>query len=1028
MKKILLSIIVTYLVHFNLISQETFPLNGVKDKRPEIYAFTNATIFVDYQTVLKNATLIIKDGIVESVGAKITIPKGYIVTDLKGKYIYPSFLDIYTGYGIPQLKKRKRSRNSKPQFLSNKKGAYHWNQAIKPEINAKDLFAADTGKAKQFRNLGFGAALTLQKDGVVRGSSVLVTLADANENDVMILDMAAAHYSFDKGSSTQNYPGSLMGTIALLRQTWLDARWYKQRSKSNAEYNISLEAFNNLQSLPQIFDIGAKLAPPLQVLRANKIGDEFGVQYIMVGSGLEYQRINDIKATRASFIIPLNFPLAYKVEDPLDATKITLSEMKHWELAPANPSKLAEHQIQFAITTAGLKNKKDFWKNLRKAIEYGLDEKVALKALTYTPAKLLRVDDQLGSLKKGKIANFLITASNIFDKENIIYQNWVQGKKYEINDIELTDIRGTYDLTINEKPPLKLKITGKLQKPELNIHINDTTKIKINFSRSKDQITLYFDVGRNGIPADIKQIKNGDSKGNIRLSGWIEGDILSGKGQLPDGSWIKWDARQTESFKEEHTPAPSQEGNKKDTIAGQGANDREPGAVIYPFTAYGWEKKPKQETVLFKNATVWTNERDGILENTDVLIQNGKISKIGRSLTPQNARVIDATGKHLTSGIIDEHSHIAIYKGVNEGTQAVSAEVRIGDVINSEDVNIYRQLAGGVTAVQLLHGSANPIGGQSALIKLRWGALPSAMKIKDADGFIKFALGENVKQSNWGNNRKSRFPQTRMGVEQVYFDAFTRAKEYKQATKKYNSLSGKEKARTMPPRKDLELEALSEILDSKRFITCHSYRQSEINMLMKVADSMGFRVNTFTHILEGYKVADKMKAHGAGASTFSDWWAYKYEVIEAVPYNGALMHQVGIVTAYNSDDAEMGRRLNQEAAKAVKYGGLSEEEAWKFVTLNPAKLLHLDNNMGSIKAGKDADLVIWSDNPLSIYAKAEKTFVDGICYFDMEQDKRLRDEIKKERMRLIQKMLEKKKGENMQEAKKKREDIYRCGD
>ncbi|MCH8317553.1 MAG: amidohydrolase family protein, partial [Bacteroidetes bacterium] len=792
MKKILLSIIVTCLVHFSLFSQETFPINGVKDKRLEIYAFTNATIFVDYQTILKNAALIIKDGIVESVGTKITIPKGSIVTNLKGKYIYPSFIDIYTGYGIPQLKKRKKSRNSKPQFLSNKKGAYHWNQAVKPEINAKDMFAADTGKAKQFRNLGFGAALTLQKDGVVRGSSALVTLADANENDVVILDMAAAHYSFDKGSSTQNYPNSLMGTIALLRQTWLDARWYststfKLSNKAQGrEYNISLEAFNNLQSLPQIFDVGAKHTSPLQVLRADKLGDEFSVQYIIKGSGNEYQRIDEIKTTRASFIIPLNFPSAYKVEDPYDAAKITLSEMKHWELAPANPSKLAEHQIQFAITTAGLKNKKDFWKNLRKAIEYGLDEKTALKALTYTPAKLLRVDDQLGSLKKGKIANFLITASNIFDKDNIIYQNWVQGKKYEINDIELSDIRGTYDLTINEKPPFKLKITGKLQKPELNIHINDTTKIKINFSRSKDQITLYFDVGRNGIPT---KARTQAGEGNIRLSGWIEGDILSGKGQLPDGSWIKWDARLTESFKEEHTPDPkppfnppkggTEEGNKKDTITGQEARDRKPGAVIYPFTAYGWEKKPKQETVLIKNATVWTNERDGILKNTDVLIQNGKISKIGRGLTAKNARVIDATGKHLTSGIIDEHSHIAIYKGVNEGTQAVSAEVRIGDVINSEDVNIYRQLGGGVTAVQLLHGSANPIGGQSALIKLRWGALPSAMKIKGADGFIKFALGENVKQSNWGNNRKSRFPQTRMGVEQVYFDAFIRAKEYK---------------------------------------------------------------------------------------------------------------------------------------------------------------------------------------------------------------------------------------------------------
>ena len=278
-----------------------------------------------------------------------------------------------------------------------------------------------------------------------------------------------------------------------------------------------------------------------------------------------------------------------------------------------------------------------------------------------------------------------------------------------------------------------------------------------------------------------------------------------------------------------------------------------------------------------------------------------------------------------------------------------------------------------------------------------------------ADGFIKFALGENVKQSNWGNEFRTRFPQTRMGVEQVYYDHFYRAREYSKAYKTYNSYSEKDRRKSSllsPPRRDLEMDALSEILDSKRFITCHSYVQSEINMLMHVADSMGFTVNTFTHILEGYKVADKMKAHGAGASTFSDWWAYKYEVREAIPYNAALMSEMGLTVAINSDDAEMGRRLNQEAAKGVKYGGMSEEEAWKMVTLNPAKLLHLDDRMGSVAAGKDADLVLWSDNPLSIYAKVEKTFVDGTLYYDREMDMERMVEMSKERNDIIEQMME----------------------
>ncbi|HRP61660.1 MAG TPA: amidohydrolase, partial [Vicingus sp.] len=325
---------------------------------------------------------------------------------------------------------------------------------------------------------------------------------------------------------------------------------------------------------------------------------------------------------------------------------------------------------------------------------------------------------------------------------------------------------------------------------------------------------------------------------------------------------------------------------------------------------------------------------DIVLKNTDVLLKDGKIAQIGKDLIAEGAEMVDGKNKHLTAGIFDEHSHIAISRGVNECTQAVTAEVSIADVIDSDDINIYRQLAGGVVASQLLHGSCNPVGGQSALIKLKWGSSPEDMKIKDADGFIKFALGENVKQSNWGPFNRSRFPQTRMGVEQVYYDAFIRAKEYQNAWDAYAKLTPNAKANSYAPRIDLEMETLNEILNKERFISCHSYVQSEINMLMHVADSMKFTVNTFTHILEGYKLADKMKAHGAGGSTFSDWWAYKFEVNDAIPYNAAIMHKQGVITAINSDDAEMGRRLNQEAGKAVKYGGVSEEDALKMVTLN----------------------------------------------------------------------------------------------
>ena len=297
------------------------------------------------------------------------------------------------------------------------------------------------------------------------------------------------------------------------------------------------------------------------------------------------------------------------------------------------------------------------------------------------------------------------------------------------------------------------------------------------------------------------------------------------------------------------------------------------------------------------------------------------------------------------------------------------------------------------------------------------------MKIANADGFIKFALGENVKQSNWGDFNTVRYPQTRMGVEQLLYDAFHKAKLYK-ADKELALKSAKTDFK-----RDLKLEALVEILDKKRFISCHSYVQSEINMLMHVGDSMGFTVNTFTHILEGYKVADKMKKHGAGASTFSDWWAYKMEVKDAIPYNAALLHKAGVTVAINSDDAEMARRLNQEAAKTMKYGGVSEEEAWKMVTLNPSKLLHLDKQIGSLKEGKDADIVIWTDNPLSIYARAEKTFIEGVKYFDLDETRLLGKEIETERQRIIQKMiLAKQAGAPAMPPSPKVQHLWHCDD
>ncbi len=986
MKKIYL-LFTMLLVGGILQAQETFPRNGVYDQRDGHYAFTNANIHTQPGETIEMATMIIRNGKVEAVGTGIPIPDGAVIVDVGGRHVYPSFIDLYAAYGVPAAESIKAKESGKPQMLSNKQGAYSWNEALRSELAAQDHFKVDKKAAAEWRKIGFGTLLTHQMSGISRGAASLVMTGEEREHENLLRGRAAHILSFRKGKSTQSYPSSLMGCIALLRQTYIDGKWYEEQGQQE-ERNLSLEAWNDLQSLPQIFAVTNKQ----EALRAARIGKEFGVKYTFKGKGDEYQRIAELKATGSSFILPLNFPKAFEVEDPYDALQADLADLKHWELAPENPARLAKAGIDFSFTVHGHKKKADFLTHLRKAVEVGLSVENALAALTLNPARLLGVEQEVGSLEKGKRANFFISDKDFFKEKAKIYQHWVNGKAYPISDWNNRVNTGEYQLQVDTQSYL-LMVTGDGEKPSMKIQYPDSSTVKVKNQFKEGLLTMSF------VPKG--------QKGKIALSGSARDDKWSGKGVLADGTWINWSVQQIGLVEDK-----KKEDKKKKSVKAEGA-------VTYPFMAYGWTEAPGADEVLVRNATVWTNEADGILTETDVLFKDGKVAKIGKNLKAAKGAVeVDGTGKHLTCGIIDEHSHIAISRGVNEGTQASSAEVRIGDVVNAEDVNIYRQLAGGVTTAQLLHGSANPIGGQSALIKMRWGQEAEEMKFAGADGFIKFALGENVKQSNWGDGYVVRFPQTRMGVEQTFTDYFTRAKEYGEKVKSGQAY-----------RRDLDLEAVQEIIESKRFITCHSYQQGEINMLMKVAERFGFRVNTFTHILEGYKVADKMREHGAGGSSFSDWWAYKYEVIDAIPENGPIMHDQGVVVAFNSDDAEMARRLNQEAAKAVMYGDMSEEEAWKFVTLNPAKLLHIDDKVGSIKAGKDADLVLWSENPLSIYAKAEKTWVDGRLYFDRERDKELRVEIQKERARLIQKMIDDDSpGGKSGPPKRKHHHHYHCDD
>jgi len=407
-----------------------------------------------------------------------------------------------------------------------------------------------------------------------------------------------------------------------------------------------------------------------------------------------------------------------------------------------------------------------------------------------------------------------------------------------------------------------------------------------------------------------------------------------------------------------------------------------------------------ENVIVIRDATILTVSH-GKIEHGSVLIRGTKIAAVGPNdqvAAPAGAKVINATGMFILPGIVDTHSHTAVEGSVNEISLPNSGIVRIRDVLTDEDINVYRQLAGGTTTALVLHGSANPIGGQSQIVKWRWGHPVSEWPIADAPRTIKFALGENPKSSNFRPppGIPAQYPQTRMGVEEVIRQSFTDAKDYRAKWEEYDAR--KKRGETpIPPRRDLLMEEMLDILDGKVDVHSHCYRADEIMMLLRLSDEQGFKIRELQHVLEGYKVAKEIAAHGVGGGTFIDWWGFKMEAYDAIPYNVALMDRAGVLTSVNSDSDELARRLNLDAAKAMKYGGLSEEEALKLCTLNGAKQLRLDHRLGSIDAGKDADLAIWTGHPFSTYSRVETTFVDGEIVFDRQRDLELRKEIAKEK-------------------------------
>ncbi|PST66639.1 amidohydrolase family protein [Shewanella algae] len=971
------------------------------DNTPRLTALTHAKLMLSPGKQLDNATLLIENNRIKQVISNNEIPQNAYKIDLNGYTIYPGFIDPFAEYGLEYSESPATTEG--PVYRINPKGAVAANGAIHAEKEWFSYVLADKEAASNWISNGFTSVQSAHLNGIFRGIGVSLSLADKNSNQLIYSPKSRHFMAFDKGNSPQGYPNSLMGSIALIRQTLSDANWYNQNKMKAAgredllspEFNIALERLHDIKTRGAIFDTRNLN----NQLRAAKLLSQEDIQPILLGNGQEYARVRELQEYRPVLILPLNFPAAPQVSDEDNAREIPLRTLRHWERAPSNPAVMAANNIPFSFTQYGIDGKA-FWPRLRMALQAGLDEETALAALTTEAAAAAGIDNLVGKLAPGYMADLVIAKGNLFQDGEIV-SVWLQGEEQKQLAPEF-QWQGSYRLHLAE---LELDL-------ELQLTQQTPRKLRGNLSSGDQQIALAH------LKADSKRLsfsvnlQGAGINGISRLTLWqddegLRGRLLSADGAVTQlaGSRLPHAPLMPET--EEDTRTNTQATSPK-TVSKTGPKT-EPeylSRLTSPLQAYGRSELPGTEKLHIRNVTLWTSSEAGIIGNSDLLMADGKIEKIGTDLsTPAGYQVIEGADMHLTAGIIDEHSHIAVNGGLNEMSDAITSEVRIADVLNPDDIAIYRSLAGGVTTANLLHGSANPIGGQSQVIQLRWGESAEGLKFTQAQQGIKFALGENVKQSNWGERYTRRFPQSRMGVKALMSDAFNAARDYKDAQAQYAELRSREKRKQLSPRPDYRLQAIAQVLNGERDVHIHSYVQSEILMFLRLAEAYDFKVTAFTHVLEGYKLAPELAAHGAGASTFADWWAYKFEVYDAIPQNACLMMNTGVLTSINSDDFEMQRRLNQEAAKSVKYCDMSQEDAWKMVTINPAKQLGIDAITGSVEEGKQADLVLWDANPLSVYAKSQAVWIGGKRYFDRAEDKQMTQAIASERQALIQKIL-----------------------
>lgn len=1043
--------------------------NGMHEARPTRHAITNATVFVRPTEVLEGATVVFEDGRVVAVGVGEGLAEGAQTHDGTGLFVYPAFVDAYVEVDAP-----------KPDADA---PGTHWNRMTTPQ---RDVLAGEGVGSKTreaLRGQGFATAGIAPKGGVLRGLGAVVALGEpADEHASPVYRERAFHaVGFDTaGWRDGDYPTSVIGAVALIRQALIDAAWQGEARKAGRRLPTNaLDALAGEGVL--VFDCDH----PGKALLAHRILEEAGRLGMIVGSGQELERLDSIASAGRSVILPVNYPEAPDVWSPGAADEAELRDLMMWEQAPTTARRLEAAGVGVALTAHRLKKTSDFLGNVRRAVEEGLGEERALAMLTTVPADLLGVGDQVGTLEKGRRANILVADRPIFAEGAKVLDVWVDGRRHRVASREDRGVDGIWSLRAGDLA-YELEIEGT----EVKVTpMGGPAEVEASKARK-----VRIEEGSISFVVDVPNLVDAGEMATVVVSGTRtsrEGKaVLIGTGRTADERLFQWSATRrsadatwealagtwharlagrftlglkidkegavkvfdrhmrTGEAVEVEAREVTLEGDRISFLFDHGAfgwggdfpmrarwvdgrlvgeGNRSDGQ---PFTWVAWpgkEKKtepvrareelampfgpyagamPEARAVVVRGATIWTSGPRGVIENGVLFVRDGRIAWVGSADEkinldiPADALEIDGTGKHITPGIIDAHSHTGLFRfGVNEGGDQITSEVRIHDAMDPTHINWYRQLAGGVTTVNSLHGSANPIGGQNAIHKVRWGATdPAQMLMEDAKSGIKFALGENVTQKNWASDG-TRYPQTRMGVEAIIRDRFLAARAYARERERAERAGE-------PFRRDLELEPIAEILAGDRLIHCHSYRQDEILMLCDLAREFGFTIGTFQHVLEGYKVAEHIRETALGASAFSDWWAFKVEVQDAIPQAGPIMYEAGVVTSYNSDSDDLARRMNTEATKAVRYGqGLPPAEALKFVTINPAIQLAIADRVGSLEKGKDADFVVWSGDPLSTTTRCEQTWIDGRAYFTIERDLAMREANRAERARLIQRVL-----------------------